>query len=323
MEQFSGARKKLMKSILIPLTAMLFLVFIVIYTTITTIGFANYQASVKNAIERKVDSFNLTLSLQVSSNSTITKSLDVIAYAQGDNEHESSVRGLLSQKLSQSPNLLGNQIYFIDDLVEQISSYSVSGIPTSYEITSLEVVSQFLNQEEDYRFTIRHEFIANTYNFTQYPKQYGIATLFEKIYDDNHNVIALLASDYSSQKLYDEVFDFAYHASLNDAEIQIKSTAGFLKLTAATTEIEGEFREPVNAQGLLTNIYRYDLSPEVFVLIKLSLQKPLTTNILFFIIFLLTMLIIDIFTFYLIRSSVRKIIDPIEVINQNIKDVLE
>jgi len=323
MNQFSGARKKLMKSILTPITAMLFLVFIVIYATITAIGSANYQASVTNAIERKVNSFGLTLSLQVSSNSTITNSNDVIAYAQGNSEHESSVRSLLSQKLSQSPNLLGNQIYFVNDLVDPISAYSVSGLPSSNEVLSLQVIDHFITSSNNYTFAIRHEFIPNTYNFTQYPKTYGIATLFEKIYDSDKAFVALLASDYSSQKLYTDVLDFTYHASFTEAKTQLQTQLGFLKLTNSDAQIEGQFKQGTNKQGLLTNIYNYNLSDDVSLVVSLSLVKPFLDNVLFFIVFLAVILILNLFTYYLVRSSVRRIIDPLEKINQNIKDTLE
>ena len=323
MNQFNGAKKKLMQSILIPVSAMLFLVFSVTYTTITAIGYSNYQASIRTAIERKHDYFDLTLSLQVSSNSTITTSSAVIAYAKGSDEYESSVRSLLSQKLSQSPNLLGNQLYFIDENIEPISAYSVSGLPSANEILSLEILRDFLATNENHIFTIRHNFMANTYNFTQYPEAYGLATLFEKVYDEDQLLIGLLASDYSTQKLYDELFDFSYHSNFDDAIVQIKSSFGFLRLRADDVAIEGIFVSGLNRVNLFNNVYRFNIDRDSFVIVYLPFKTPLLTNIVFFTSFLVAILLLDLITYYMVRFSVNNIINPLEEINRNIKATLE
>ena len=323
MNQFSKAKKKLKQSIIIPISIMFFLIFSAIYATVTAISYTNFQATVENAIQRKIDYFNLTLSLQVSANSTITNSSDVISYASGMDSYESNVRSILSQKLSQSPNLIGNELYFTDETINPISAYSVSGIPSSMNIYSLPIIQQFLSDESNYVFNLRHVYIPNTYNFTQYPQSYGLATLFEKIYDEDNNVVGILASDYSSQKIYTNLFDFSYHSNFESAKVQLKSSQGFLKLTAGDVAIVEDVIPGLNRISLTKNIYCIELGYDCQLLILLPLNRPIIMDLIFFFALMLFIILLDGIAFYIVRKTVNKIIDPLEIINDNIKATLE
>jgi hypothetical protein len=323
MNQFIHARRKLSQSILIPLVSTILLVFVVLYTTITTIGISDYQSQVESTIERKINYFNLTISLQVSSNSTITNSNDVIRYAQGESDLESNVRSLISQKVSQSPNLIGSQLYFMNSSREPVYSYSVSGIPSQSQLFSDPIIVDFIANNSPYIFTIRHDNIANNYNFVQYQKSYGLFTLFEKVEDEEHNLVAILASDYSNQKLYQEIFDFTYQANFDGGRIQVSNGSDFLRLNEKDMQIASDFTLGRQQKSLNKAIYNYQLSDHVYLVSELDLTMPIVQNVTLLIyLFIITLLLTGL-TVILVRYTVRKIINPLEAINQNIRKTLE
>lgn len=323
MNQFVHARRKLSQSILIPLVSTIFLVFVVLYTTITTIGISDYQSQVENTIERKINYFNLTISLQVSANSTITNSNDVIRYAQGEADLESNVRSLISQKVSQSPNLIGSQLYFMNTSIEPVYSYSVIGIPTQSELLGDSIITNFINSNSPFIFTIRHDNIANSYNFVQYQQSYGLFTLFEKVEDDENNLVAILASDYSNQKIYQEVFDFTYQANFDGGRIQLSNGSDFLRLNEKDVQIASDFVVGRQQHSLNKAIYNYQITDHIYLVSELDLTMPIVQNITLLIyLFIITLLLTGL-TVILVRYTVRKIINPLEAINQNIRKTLE
>ena len=178
--KIKGKKQQMRITLIMPFLILYIFTFTLLYTTLTVLDYSNAKRTITSSINKTIDNFNLSLSLQVSANNSIITNGDVIDYLAGDNGLESTIRAQLSAKVSQSPAIRANTIISLDLTTNSLSSYEISTFPNVEQFLNLFPIKRFLVGQDTSLFFLRNEVIPSSYNLVNYPADRGLCSLVEK-----------------------------------------------------------------------------------------------------------------------------------------------
>lgn len=315
-------------TLVMPFLIFYIFTFTLLYTTLTVLDYTNSKRTITNSINKTIDNFALSLSLQVSANNSIVSNGDVLDYLDGNNTLESAIRAQLSAKVAQSPPIRANTIIPLNPAINSLSSYQISTFPSNEHFLDLFAIKTFMIREETSLFFLRHEVIPSSYDLVNYPANRGLCSLVDKIFD-NGTLVGLLVSDYYSDRLYEEGLALSFPQGININFAQLQNSDNVLQATYLTQTFKERPVEGFNYKFLsditVTNILRnentiiYDLS----LIVGISSQPLIIRNAVSFLILALIALVLYLVSYYFIKFTSNQIFDPLSKINDDIKKFLE
>lgn len=323
-----GQKKKMRRFLRLPIMLLIIFSFISLISVVTILEINSTRRTIMKTVNNKLESFSLTLSLQISQNKSITTNEEIISYLQGDGAEESLIRERLSNKVIQSPLLRANTIISLTDDVDHLSSYQISTFPNIEMFKSLTEITRFLNSTADSFFFLRHEVIPYSYDHVPYPSSNGLISLVEKI-KANENTVGLLVSDYNTNKLYTEGLSFVFSGVIDTKNMHLQNNESILKEEGSTGTFlnspkSGLFYKPLNEALYVIDLKFQTVDTTNLTLVLLmNVEKMVTYHIITFIILIVTAGLLLVITELFIRYSSNKIFDPLAKINHDIKTFLE
>lgn len=144
-----------------------------------------YMESVKNSI------------INLSKNETIIKKLK--------EDKALPVTAILNEYCTYSLTINGITLYSLDGGV--YTSAKMTSAPTLEELSDVDGIGAFLNNEEKDFLSVRSCAVAKIYDDTVYSSEFGIITYFRKVYDGG-DVCGYIAADVQPVILYNQFLSF-------------------------------------------------------------------------------------------------------------------
>lgn len=323
-----GQKKRMRRLLRVPIMLLIVFSFISVIAVVSVLELNSTRRTIQKTVENKLESFSLTLSLQISNNKSITTNEDVVAYLRGESAEESLIRERLSSKVVQSPLLRANTIISLKNGVDHLSSYQISTFPNIEMFKSLTEITHFLSSDADSFFFLRHTVIPYSYDHVHYPASNGLISLVEKI-KVGTSVVGLLVSDYNTNKLYTEGLSFVFSGVIDTKSLHLQNNNDLLKEEGSSGNYLASPQQGLSYRPLYEAIYVIDLKfinvarSNLTLVLFMNVEKLVNTHILTILILLIAAVILLVITDIFIRYSSNKIFDPLAKINHDIKTFLE
>ncbi len=134
----------------------------------------------------------------------------------------------LSMAVASDPHLLGLSLYGLGSSII-LGSTNVSGLPTLSQITSDSPIATFIESDETSGTFIRHQNIADNFNYASFDESYGIMSqLIKIIIDDVYR--GLLLADLDTSYIYDTYFAYDRYETFPEVITFIRGNSGHLKM---------------------------------------------------------------------------------------------
>lgn len=160
---------------------------------------STYETIAADSLKRNVDSCSMYISsVQISA-------ADVARNARVTSELVNNEGISLAQTLDDACNfamqITAITVYSLDG--RTYTSSGINDIPAYDALAEIQGFQEFMDSGENSLFSVRTDVIAKIYNRNAYSQSKGIITCFEKIFDENGDVLGIVAADILPEALYD------------------------------------------------------------------------------------------------------------------------
>jgi hypothetical protein len=186
----------------------------------------DHQIAVKNSVELTKANVEFYLEVLAGDLTLLSSDQSVRQYAMTGNEPIQALQRI-NATVSSDFTLLGITLYR-QNSSQVLASNGLSGLPTYTQITSLNSVDDFLGEARITAMIMRHQYIADNYDFMAYDESYGILSFFVKIYQDNQ-YLGLLVADLDSEYLYNTFFDYQAYRTIEVSNSFIAQSSNLLR----------------------------------------------------------------------------------------------
>lgn len=271
----------------------------------------DHQTAVTNSVELTKTNVEFYLNVLAGDLTLLSNDGAIHHYASTGSD---SIQALqrLNAAVSADFTLLGITLYR-NNSSQILASNGLSGLPTYPQITSLDSVNLFLQSERASAMMMRHQYIADNYDFMAYDESFGILSIFVKIFNEE-NDLGLLVADLDSAYLYETFFNYQAYRTIKVTDSLIVEGQAILHNDRNDDsyawifhqDVQGFVRHSYRTSFLITPIFdRYELITIV--------DNGINNNhiILLNVGFLMIDAFLVLFALWMYRRMAKQIIDPL------------
>lgn len=314
---FKQIKKRLINSIWIPALFAIVFSMVVICSSLIITNTRDYNTYVQNDIDQITNTFNFNVDIASSSIDSLNQNDSIVDYLKGQDASEAMIRTTLSNKTASFKSILGMAIYSLDNNINPIGDYNVSGLAKTDELLNLTPIKKFIDDNEKMHLIfIRNKAIHSSYFFTTYNELDGMCSLVNKIFDEDNKLIGFVLTDFKS--------DMIYNVFLNDKSCTNLRNSTFFVYQGNVTLLyeydQNYVDEHFNEKTMFSSSLNFYVIDDIQVKINYS-KKEFYLNNLYIVLFnLATGLLFMGFVYFIAKENANAICEPLENLARKMGD---